>query len=203
MTCLRNRAGRVTKKKLYFNGNYICDVEATGDPALDADFVQQQLRARGLARQGEINTTKAMFNHAAAFAKTAERIYNGDLVSVPRPAVSLVPFIINSVFAIEIYLKTLGAHFKQPQPGHDLLKLFDSLPAEAHQALKDHFSCAKSLSEISKISEYRSAIEKMRGAFVEWRYLYERNEPTSIEIRPMIFVIEVAHETCRSLLSRV
>jgi hypothetical protein len=190
---------KVPPKKLYFNGKFVGEFFSTGDPTVDLCRVNQTMKAKGLHKVGEVNVPRAMVNHAIAFAKTAELIFKTEAVGASP--VRLVPFIVNGAFAIEIYLKALALHFGLQPHGHDLLNLFDALTADARDALAANFGSAKVKCEIATLEDYRGALEKIRRAFVDWRYLYEpRSEPLSIEFKPLIFVLEVAHETCRMLL---
>ncbi len=111
---------------------------------------------------------------------------------------SLAPFVVNSVFAIELYLKTLGQLHDAPMRGHDLLKLFASLPPSAHQKLMPHFSSSQRKSDLSTLDDFRDTLVMMRGAFVEWRYLYETERTEELRLEPMIFVMEVLHNACKS-----
>jgi hypothetical protein len=110
----------------------------------------------------------------------------------------LAPFVVNSAFAIELYLKTLGQRYNTELRGHDLLDLFDGLPVDAHAALEQHFSKAKWPCGITTLAEYRKVLEEMRTTFVEWRYMYENGRAREVRIPPMIFIMEVLHETCRA-----
>lgn len=183
-------------KDVYLNGKLIGAVPMSGDDKLDQERVVQLLKDKGLYR--ETTAIQAIYQQAISFATTSSYLYQRDLVKVPRNGLSVAPFVVNSAFAIELYIKTLGKIFNTPLHGHDLLELFDSLPVEAHSALRQHFSKARWPSEISTLEDYRKAIEQMRNAFVEWRYLHENQEANEVQIPPMIFVMEVLHETCNS-----
>jgi hypothetical protein len=185
-------------KKLFFNGNFVTNYESTGDDRKDLELTRSILREKGLYQ--EINRERAMFNHAYAFATTSSYLYSKDLAVVPRNGVSAVPFIVNSAFAIELYLKTLGQLHNAPSRGHDLLDLFDKLPESARAAIEKHFSLGKWQCGITTLEEYRKGLQELRGAFVEWRYLYESQDANEIKFQPMIFTMEVLHETCRTAL---
>ncbi len=185
-------------KELFYNGSFVTEYESTGDDHKDLALTLGILRERGLYQ--EINRERAMFNHAHAFATTSSYLYSKDLPSVPRNGVSAIPFVVNSAFAIELYLKTLGQLHNAPSRGHDLLDLFDKLPGPARAAIEKHLSLAKWQCGIATLEEYRKSIEELRGAFVDWRYLYESQNVNSIKFQPMIFAMEVLHETCKTAL---
>lgn len=190
----------MTIKKLYLNGEFITDYESTGDDMKDAELTRNILRDRGLHK--EVSLERAMFNQAHAFATTSSYLYDRDLMTVPRNGVSVVPFVVNGAFAIELYLKTLGQlhNVILRSRKHDLLELFDGLPTAAHSDLEKHFAKGKWQCGIATLQDYRSALEAHRGAFLEWRYLYEKQSVRTITLQPMIFTMEVLHETCMSLL---
>ncbi|MGE0055626.1 MAG: hypothetical protein AB7S74_15595 [Hyphomicrobium sp.] len=188
-----------TIKTLYLNREFIADYESTGDDLKDMELTRSILRDKGLYK--EIDRDRAIFNHAHAFATTSSYLYNRDLQSVPRNGVSLVPFIVNSAFAIELYLKTIGQLHKISLRGHDLIELFDGLPAVAHADIEKHFAKCNWQCGIATLADYRKALEQLRGAFVEWRYLYEKQNANIISFGPLIFTMEVLHETCTSLLN--
>jgi hypothetical protein len=45
---------------------------------------------------------------------------------------------------------------------------------------------------------FRKEIERLRSAFLEWRYLHERKKASEIRFAEMIFVMEVLDITCRA-----
>jgi hypothetical protein len=83
------------------------------------------------------------------------------------------------------------------QRGHDLLELFDALPVEAREALCQELSKAQSKNGITELGAFRTEIERVRHAFVEWRYLHERTRACEIRFVELIFVLNVLHNTCR------
>jgi hypothetical protein len=120
-------------KQLYADGKFVCDYESTGDDAQDALICTAILKDKGLHRETSIE--QAIFRQAAAFATTSAYLYTRDMqVTGPATPLSVVPFVVNATFALELYLKALallhGVHLR----GHDLLSLFDDLPPDAHRA---------------------------------------------------------------------
>jgi hypothetical protein len=66
------------------------------------------------------------------------------------------------------------------------------------EALQDKLVSAPGAGAIKSIDEFRAALADMRDAFREWRYLYEKERSSTIRFQPMIFVMQVLHETCRA-----
>jgi hypothetical protein len=184
-------------KKLYLDGKYVGEYEATGDFQRDRELAIALLREKGLYR--ETTPEQAIFRQAVSFATTASYLYKRDLTTVPRNGVSVAPFVVNATFALELYLKTLGQLYNRALRGHDLLDLFDALPPEAHDSLQQSFAKAQWQCGIADLVGFRKALADLRGAFVEWRYLHESGRASSeIVFAPMIFVMEVLHEACRA-----
>jgi len=82
--------------------------------------------------------------------------------------------------------------------GHDLLILFDSLPAAAHQTIDAVLpACTKEWGPAGGV-DLRTCISELANAFVEWRYIYERENSQMAYIDRIIFVAKVMDEACRS-----
>jgi HEPN domain-containing protein len=109
-----------------------------------------------------------------------------------------VPFVVNAAFALELYLKTLGHLFGRALRGHDLLGLFDALPPEGHEVLRQNLSKAKWQCGITNMEGFRNVLSDLRSAFIEWRYLHEKDRASEISFIPMIFVMEVLHVACQA-----
>jgi hypothetical protein len=183
-------------KTLYFNGIIVGEVEATGHHDRDAEAAVQFLKDKGLHK--EITPGQAMFRQAVSFATTAAYLYRTDLLKAPRNGASIAPFVVNSAFSMELYLKTLGEIHNRALKGHELLKLFDSLPTEARQRIEAVLpACLTERGLVGPVN-LRTWILEMNNAFVEWRYCYEKYRTSGIHIDRMIFVLKVLHEACRS-----
>ena len=139
------------------------------------------LREKGLYQ--ETTREQAIFRQALSFATTASYLYQRDLTVVPRNGMSVAPFVVNATFALELYLKTLGLLHDNELRGHDLLSLFDALPSVAHQTLLSNFAKSTSQCGITEMVAFRKEIERLRSAFLEWRYLHETQESQRNSIR--------------------
>ena len=146
-------------RKIYLNGKLVGEAPITGDETRDQDLAIQLLKDKGLYQ--ETTLVQGMFRQAVSFATTASYLYKRDLTRVPRNGLSVAPFVVNSAFAIELYLKTLGQLHNTALRGHDLLKLFDGLPADAQTALQQHFSKSTWQCDIKTLVEYRSALAQL------------------------------------------
>jgi hypothetical protein len=191
------------QKKIYVEGKFVGEVQIpeSADEDEEIALTRAFLQQKGLHK--EISTLQMMFRQAVAFATTAADIHKRDFTSTPaRTGLTIAPFVVNAAFAVELYLKTIGVVRDQALRGHDLLTLFDALGADAKASIGDHFSKCKHQCGIDSIEGFRVALDELRNAFVEWRYLYEQPERRlKITFAPLIFVLEVLHETCRSYMT--
>jgi hypothetical protein len=185
-------------KKLYADGQFVCEYESTGDYAKDIEICQDMLRKRGLLHN-KPTVEQAIFRQAVSFATASSYLYNRDLATVPtKNGMSAVPFVVNAAFALELYLKTMGHLFGSAQRGHDLLELFDALPPEGHEVLRQNLPKAKWQCGITNMEGFRKVLSDLRNAFIEWRYLHETDRTSEISFIPTIFVTEVLHAACQA-----
>ena len=159
-------------RKIFVDGQFIGEVPNTGDTQKDVEAMSALMRAKGVHRT--VTPDQAIFRQAVSFATTASYLFKKDLAGWPRNPMSVVPFVVNSAFALEPYLKTLSLLYGKEQRGHDLLELFDELPADATEALRQEISKAPPTAAGKDLVAFRAEIERVRHAFVEWRYLHER-----------------------------
>jgi HEPN domain-containing protein len=78
-----------------------------------------------------------------------------------------VPAVVCLAFSIELYLKAILSSEGNPQKGHELHKLFIKLS----QKSKDNICSTLSKPE----EEIRTTLTSNSKAFVEWRYIYEKD----------------------------
>jgi hypothetical protein len=129
----------------------------------------------------------------------SSQLYARDLATVPPTnGLSAVPFVVNLAFALELYLKTLGHLFGKALRGHDLLELFDALPPEGREALRQNLPKARWQCDITNLEEFRKVLSGLRSVFVDWRYLHEEGRTSEISFVPMIFIAEVLHAACQA-----
>jgi hypothetical protein len=186
-------------KTIVLNGVAVGELQSTGDLEADASAIREFLKDKGLYK--ETTLVQAMFRQAVSFATTAAHLHKTDLLKSPRNVFSIVPFIVNSAFSIELYLKTLAQGHGKTLKGHELLKLYDALPLHAHEAIAKAISfCAKNR-KFDEEPAFRQHLSELNDSFVEWRYCYEVEKTKSVYIEPTIFVMECLHEACRPLLN--
>ncbi len=186
-------------KQLYANGKFICDYEDPGDRKRELDLCSKLLREHGI--HPNTSPEQALFRQAVSFSTTSAYLYQRDLTTVPANGMSAVPFVVNAVFALELYIKTLAKLHAATLRGHDLAELFDELPADAIDTLQKELTTAATSSRfacgIADIRALKTALEGMKNAFIEWRYLHEKDPSSGIDFPPLIFAMEVFHSACQ------
>ena len=183
------------QKTVLLNGVAVGEVMSTGDIEKDAEAVREFLKSKGLHK--EISLFQAMLNQAVAFANTSAYLYERDLKRAPRKGNSSAPFVVNATFSIELYIKALAEKHGKSLRGHELLKLYRALPKAALADIDSVIPrCAanRALGEVPDLLRY---LTDLNNTFVEWRYCYEVERTGPVHIEPVIFVMEVFHESCR------
>lgn len=183
--------------KVHFDGKFIGEVPQTGDRETDLKAMSALLCERGVA--APLTRCQATFRQASAFATNASYLFSSGLTGVPpRNPMNVIPFVVNAALAVELYLKTLGCVYDLKMHGHDLLDLFDELPAKAKERLRLEIAKAPATEGIKDLIGFRTEIERARHLFIEWRYLYERDSASEVRFVEFIHILNVLHNTCRT-----
>ena len=107
------------------------------------------------------------------------------------------PLIVNAVFSIEIYLKTIHEAYGKIPRGHMLLKLYDQLKDELKQIILSAAGDVRPRYKLSENVTILTCLKELNHAFEKWRYLYE-HERLSAEIQSIRFGMNTLFEaTCR------
>lgn len=187
-------------RTLYVNGVIVGEVPSTGDHDKDMEAMRQFLRAKGLHK--EVTKVQAMFRQALSFSTTAAHLYRQDLSKAPRNGLSITPFVVNSAFSIELYLKTLH-ELQGTTPGkeHHLLKLYDGLTVATRDVVVRHAVAngATYGGRVTTDEQFRDFIDELDSAFVDWRYCHESGNASRITIQSTILVMKAVHEACKEL----
>ncbi len=187
------------KKTLKVNGVIVGEVEVPeGDIQGEVAAFQQFLRQKGLKR--EVTPLQAIFRQALCFATTARHLYDG-LNGPARSPVNAIPFVVNSAFCVELYLKTLHEVQGQRPRGHRLLTLFDKLPTAVRAAVLEagiRYQNERGIRDLSAAG-FRQFIADLDDAFTRWRYCHEVASPDTgvVHIEPSILVIRALDQVCR------
>jgi hypothetical protein len=189
----------MVKKTLYLNGKAICEYEAPEDYQAEIELCSEVLKRRGLWET--ITTEKTLFNQAVAFASVSAMVWEQKLGPSPtRDGHSAVPFVVNSSFATELYLKAIALLNGKKLHGHELDQLFKKIPSAglavveeklAEQIPHDHWQ-----STIRSMADLRGLFQRHRDTFKEWRYLHEHHRLGEFHFRDAIFAMQVLHNAC-------
>jgi len=146
-------------------------------------------------KQSENIKPEKIFSHGRAFHKSYDMLVkSASPVAGARPDEQLIgiiahPSLVLSVFASELYLKSLLCMETGKVPNtHDLKELFGGLKIEARRELDDLWDADIRLPERQPIvdqirllpggdkfrPDLRYALKRGRNAFIELRYFYER-----------------------------
>lgn len=84
------------------------------------------------------------------------------------------PSIVNSAFACEVFMKAI-LKFKQIEApkAHKLRELYDKLPDELRERIKQKVSCG--YRDMWQTWFGSELIDQISNAFVDWRYIYEHD----------------------------
>lgn len=189
--------GQKMPKSVMFNGVKVGEIAATGDDKQDAERAYQFLVDRGLVKP--ISLAARTFRQAAAFSGVAAGLFPELRDDNPRFANIAAPFVVNISFAIELYLKALGATSGVALRGHRLDRLFAGLPPVVQQSLESKMPLTLAKYGQPLTITMSQALADARDAFVEWRYSHEREGTVDgriFQIRVCIAVAEVLHHAC-------
>lgn len=194
-------------RTIFVNGIAVGEVPQTGDELEDLRVAREFLAARGLVP--EVSSFRAIQGQAIAFAYAANAVYEQYLNTTPaRNGLAAVPFVVNSAFSIELYLKTLHEIAGTPQRGHRLLTLFDALPADVRAEL-EAAAIANAPAYLGprhaeRSFSLRDFVTDLDNSFVEWRYWHEQGGGTGkVMLHPTILVMKALHDVTQSALSRI
>lgn len=183
------------EKDVLWNGVVVGRVVTSGDELKDVEASIALLKKLGL--YVETSLEGRMFSQAASFAASASLLMKNIQIDKPGANQFGTPFVVNMAFAIELYLKTLACIHGKSLPGHDLLKLYNAMPTSARHAAEEHMTQGREMYRLASTVTFASALSKSRNAFVEWRYSYERDRPTSIfPMQEMMCVGFALHTAC-------
>lgn len=156
----------------------------------------------------------AIYDHGRVFADAGRRlIESGEALSVPG--------MVNICLATEIFLKSINAvrsHLEDEQEvngttvligrddsvellpggkGHALSKLFDNLPDDAKAEITEN---AKGQGFDRSVSQGLGLYDDV---FVDWRYIYEKNDPHALGTHPLFQIVNAIDAYCQKYRNQV
>jgi hypothetical protein len=188
------------KKTLYLNGKPLCEYEAPEDQQAEIELCSEILKQRGLWET--ISNERILFNQAVAFANVSAMIWQQKLGPSPtaRDGNSAVPFVVNSSFATELYLKALALLNGKKLHGHELDQLFKKIPSAGHlvvdEKLAEQIPHNQWESTMKSMADLQGLFQRHRDTFKDWRYLHEHHRLGEFHFRDAIFGMQVLHNAC-------
>lgn len=186
-------------KELYVNGQLVGHYEATGDLEVDTRVAKQKLNELGYS-----NTEYPEWMHirqqAIYFQDTCAYLmqYEHRRKKTERPF-TLIPYVVNSAFCIELYLKALSAkHGKPIKREHKLLKLYRELPESAVADIAASVDQAARESQFEESPDVVAYLTELNDAFVKWRYAFESKQLGAVRHDVLRFLRMLMFLACRN-----
>lgn len=183
-------------KTLLIAGKAIAEIPITGDIETDIAAVKSAMKEAGV--EMSLSSLELLLQQAASFAATAMFIYGTKLSVKPWDYSAVTPFVVNSVFAIELYLKAIGNIFGKDLHGHRLKsELFDNLPEDAVHLLDSlTIEYAKDKGPDAP-RDLRTVLQTLNNAFVLWRYPHEGKDAPYFKVSDSIAALDILDAACR------
>ena len=190
---IRHMEEIMVTKDILLNGEVVGSYETTGDDQKDIEVVRAFLRQKGLHK--EVTVNDSMYGQANSFAQLANDLYEKGLKTSPYKGECISPFVVNAVFSVELYLKTIHNVYGNNIRGHHLANIYKGIPKRG----KEHFDSAsvdvRGHYQLAAGTDIQSCLYALSKAFEEWRYLYEQNR-IGTEVQSIRYTMHVAHEAC-------
>lgn len=110
---------------------------------------------------------------ANSFLLAADRAFEQRSLGSNQFQMLVVPAVVSTAFAIELFFKGIITIEKGNATGHDLSKLFDCLSNQSQDALVARLKLDRTVFSIK--------LKAISNVFVEWRYIYE-SESASLDL---------------------
>lgn len=111
-------------------------------------------------------TPAGILSISKSFHRGHELCYGNGLPAENGKKNALIPAVVCLAFATELALKCMLLAKGIPSGGHDLAALFKKLDADTQDLVKTRAQL--------KAEDFDAELLAVSGAFVEWRYIYEK-----------------------------
>ncbi|MBN6152782.1 hypothetical protein JR065_20845 [Xanthomonas sp. AmX2] len=188
-----DKAGR---RALMVNGKHVGWFEATGDTETDLQLAIARIKELGYEAP-DLPQWMRIRQQAMDFRDACGLIMNYDQNERGKERRPLsVPYIVNSAFCIELYLKALSLRHGCDQRGHDLLKIYERLPPGAKIALEDRVKDAQLEVDYSGNTDIKALLSVIKDNFLKWRYLHEHGRLSTVSMPQLRFLRALLHRAC-------
>jgi hypothetical protein len=189
-------------KQIVLNGELIGEVPDSGDPNAVIAAGRKLLQDRGLWRENA--KVRMMYGVACSFNQAAANIYAAGLSKKPWDMFAMVPFVVNSVFSLELFLKTLGeAHGAKMPNSHEIGELYRQLPRRAKQEIAASIPTLIGKWGITNRTEFTELIRDLNKVFTTWRYIYESTQTPIFRVPETIAALLIMHTVTTAAVQRV
>ena len=143
---------------------------------------------------------KKIFESAQQFEQTAN--FLAQQLGKPSSNMPVAPFIVNTTFSIELYLKCLLVieTKKQPKKTHQLHTLFNLLSSNSKKDITNEFNKLMNAHPITSMAKQHiphlktdidSVLLGMNQAFEQWRYISMDGSPESSVIGSDVLITSI------------
>jgi hypothetical protein len=185
-------------RTLWLNNVVIGEILKSGDDAADAEAAEKFVKENGLSVK-PLTPAQRVMHQALAFSMTANQLYSQRLMRQPPDPYAVAPFVVNIVFAIELYLKALGKLRGITLRGHKLVQLYEELPSDVRHKLDEVAQIGVMSARLPADTKFRDCLLPLNDAFVNWRYLFEDPNVGLLEFPPLILVVGTLERTWKQL----
>ena len=187
-------------KDIMINGKVVGQYISTGDTELDVPIARARMKELGI-ESPEQPMWKLVRQQAIDFQNTCALLWKTELQRQPteRPY-TLVPYMVNSAFCVELYLKALGLkHGVQIRSRkHELLDLYRQLPPQAHADIQASVADALKDAPVQDEVDVEQFMTAMNDVFPRWRYAYEHEEVGQQRMDIVRFLRMLMFYACRN-----
>lgn len=159
-------------------GEAIARTCISDDQGLSETELLEHLKSLGL--QEHISEPAKTFEQGNSFRLAASHLRTCSVQKHGGASITLVPAITLSCFAIELFLKALALEYGKSLTGHDVFKIFESLPEPALERLK----------ALDPEARLPVGLQAIGDSFVNWRYVHEYQTKV-MDLRILEFVEEL------------
>lgn len=190
------RYGKPGWRKLIVNKQVVGWYETTGDDERDLQIARQKIAELGL-QQPALPQWMLIRQQAMDFRDACGLIMRYDLETRPQGRRPLsIPYVVNTAFCLELYLKALSLRHGKQQRGHDLLKLYDCLPPAAQLAIATKIPDAQQEARYDQPVDVRRLLEVIKDNFEQWRYAHEYDELRTALMDELFLLRSLLHRAC-------
>lgn len=184
------------RRQLMVNGQAVGWFDATGDSQQDLELARAKLKELG-QEQPVLPRWMLIRQQAIDFREACGLIMNYDLKVRSRDRRPLsIPYVVNSAFCLELYLKALSLRHGNEQRGHDLLKLYDRLPQAAKTAIIRSIPDAQQETGYADPIDVRDLISLIKDNFEQWRYIHDHDELGTVPYNELYLLRSLFHRAC-------